>query len=439
MKAKQLATLVILAVAVGTLAYVSRQQGQKRYQPSPLIGKTAFPDLPVNDVSRLEIVNAGSTSVVARAKDGRWGVPGRWNYPADFDKIADTLVMLSELKIKQVLQPAPGQLAAFKLQAPGAAAPAEETGVEVRLLGAGSETLASFVIGKERMRQPPAGGDPMMSFGAFPDGQYIRQGDGPILMVSGRLGDLADPDRRWLDEDFISVPASDIVEMTVAGPDRAEIKLERKAPGESLLVSGIATNQEADETKVNQMAGAFSYLGFDDVADPGSPAEKLGLAKPVRVTARTQANRTYVFDIGAPVSESNPDRYVKVWSSYAAVPLTNAPADEKSDEAARKAQEDRRKAHAEETAAMARETASFNERTTNWVFIVKSDRLAPLLVRRDEIVTIKPAETNAPSSNAVSAAKPVSAAKETSAAKAAPASASNASGAAKKPGVEEKK
>lgn len=395
MKAKQLATLVILAAAIGILAYVSREKDRRQFQLSDRIGKNVFPDMPINDVSSLVIVRPGATSVVARTKDGKWAVPDRWNYPAKFDKVADTLVMLSELKVQQVIQPTPGNLAAFKLHAPGAAASESETGVEARLLDAGGKNLISFVIGKERMRQPAGGNDPMMAFGAFPDGQYIRHGDGPVLLVSGRLGDLADPAGRWLEDDFVSVPASDIMEMTITGPGRDEIKLARSAPGEALHVSGLAANQEADEAKVSQMSGVFSYLNFDDIANPDMTADKLGLAKPVRITARTQANRTYVFEIGSPVSDSDPNRYVKVSNSYAALPMTNAPSDEKLDEAARKALDDKRKAHEEETARLALEAASFNQRMTNWVFVVRWSRLEPLFVPRAEIVTLKPADTNA--------------------------------------------
>lgn len=406
MKAKQLAILVVLAIVIGVLAYVSQQRDHQRTRPSGRIGKIVFPDLPINDIQKLVIIQAGATSVLARAENGKWGVPSRWNYPADFTRIADTLIMLSELKIQDVLQPTPKQVAAFKLQPPGSAESAAEAGVEVRLLGAGDEIIAGFLVGKERMRPMPADSNPMMNYGSFPDGQYVRQGNGPILLVSGRLGDLIDPGSRWLADDFINVSASDVMEMTIIGPGRPEIGLARQAPGELLVVSGVATNQEVDNAKLNQMAGAFNYLGFDDVADPNLAMADLGLSRPVRVTTRTRNNRTYVFDIGKTVSEADSSTYVKVSNSFVALPLTNALEDAAIDDAAREKQNNERKAHEDEVASLARETASFNERMTNWVFIVKSSRLDPLLVKRDELIKMKPVETNAPAPKVVSEPAP---------------------------------
>ena len=89
MKRKHFLILAILAVvlALGGVAY---QLSQSAGWSSAKSGREMFPNLPVNDVAKIQI-QTGSDKLTLQRQSGGWRVVERGGYPADFTKIRDLL------------------------------------------------------------------------------------------------------------------------------------------------------------------------------------------------------------------------------------------------------------------------------------------------------------------------------------------------------------
>ena len=102
MKTKNLVILAVVAAALGCAAYFL--SSGSRPAAAKLNGKTVLPGLSVADVARVEI---GGGKLVLASAAGGWKVESLYGYPADREKIADNLMKLAELKVKQVSAPRP--------------------------------------------------------------------------------------------------------------------------------------------------------------------------------------------------------------------------------------------------------------------------------------------------------------------------------------------
>ena len=220
MKVKNLIILLVLAVILIGLAVLSSRD--KSRSATNVIGTLILPDLPVNDVEKLVVSSSSDTLTVAKVEQV-WVVPQKFNYPADFTKIRDVLLKLSELKIGQVIHVDESQRPNLKMTAPGDPVALDETGTLMELFGKENNKLASLLMGATHSRQSRG----PQSFGGYPDGRYVSSDDGKnVYLTSETLNEISTEIKDWLDTDLINVPSSEIKDITISGPAR---KTERKS------------------------------------------------------------------------------------------------------------------------------------------------------------------------------------------------------------------
>lgn len=377
MRAKQLTILALLAAALAGWAYFSaRERAQK---DSGMVGARVLPDLPINEVSRFVLTSPGSTVDVARI-DGVWSVPSRYNHPANFEKVADTMRQVNSLTIGQVVNVPPDQLAALDLLAPEEAENGG-AGTLLELMDDQERLLGSMVIGKSFMRRPQQG--PMMDFGGYPDGQYVRRDDGKVFLVSETLRRLTEEAETWLYDELIDVRAEDVIEIATYGPDRADVHLKRDEDNKLVLAGLDEVTEALDVSEVNRMARALRFFSFDDVASPDLAPGQTGLDEPVVFEARTRRGQFYSLEIGREVPEAPGRRYIRAGVAYDAARPETDPAGE---------EEPRKPGSPEWDGELARETETQNARLNGWTYIIRSFRADPLLLRRGDLVTAKDPE-----------------------------------------------
>ncbi|MFH1968681.1 MAG: DUF4340 domain-containing protein, partial [Verrucomicrobiota bacterium] len=313
MKTRNLVLLVVLAgVLIGWAAWTMRPQ------PKPgiaLIGTKVLPGLPINQVNKIVLTTTDNTLTLAKVK-GTWTVVNRFNYPATFDKIADSLLQLSEMKVGQVITASESQKGTFNLLDPVAITPdrKEQAGTRMELRDEKDGLIATLLIGKPFMRAYPDGGmQGPLAFGDYPDGQYMQTADGRVFLVGQTLDRLTDDVKNWLVNEFINVAAADIQNIAVTAPDRAPIKLVRPKNGEAFALEGLKEEEGTlDTAKVNQISGALNLLGFDDIAAPTLSPKETGLEHPVVFEAQTRQGQIYTLRIGNTLTNDTFDRYVQV-------------------------------------------------------------------------------------------------------------------------------
>lgn len=407
MKTRNLILLIVIAVVlIGWATWIMRPQPERDIA---LIGSPVLPGLPVNRVAKIVLTAPNDTVTLAKV-NGIWAVASRFNYPAAFDKIADSLLQLSELKIGQVIAASQTQKGAFALLDPVQTAERkEQVGTRVELRDEKDGLLGTMLIGKPFMRAAPGGGmaGPLAFGGDYPDGQYIETADGRVLLVAKTLDRLTGDVKNWLASEFINVGAADIQAITVSGPDRAPITLTRSKEGDTFALEGLKTEEGTlDSTKVNQMSGALNYLGFDDLAAPTLPPNVTGMDRPVVFEAKTKQGQIYTLRIGNTLTNDTFDRYVQVVVAW------KAPAEDKKETA--KPETGTNTVDAVKASQQkADETKALNDRLATWTYILKSYRVEPLLIKRVEL--IKKAEPPKEAEKSAQADKPTQADKSTTA------------------------
>ena len=99
MKSKNLLVLSSLTIVVIIIAALFTQS---RAPQTTIEKETLFPELAekINDVTHIEIKGSEDPGVVLQKMEGgQWALQSADNYPAQFDKIKDVVVSLSQLKI----------------------------------------------------------------------------------------------------------------------------------------------------------------------------------------------------------------------------------------------------------------------------------------------------------------------------------------------------
>src|SRR5437879_6437914 len=99
MKKQHLLILLAVAIVAGLAGIYSQVSRSTRWGETKT-DRTIFQNLPVNDVTTIQIRSAPA-SVTLEKKGDQWGVAERDDYPADFTKIRDLIKTLWELKAGQ--------------------------------------------------------------------------------------------------------------------------------------------------------------------------------------------------------------------------------------------------------------------------------------------------------------------------------------------------
>jgi hypothetical protein len=383
MKLKTLLILVVLAALLGGWAWWTAQK--KSAKTPSIVGTRVLPAFPINDAGKIQILSAGTNIVIAKTQ-GTWTVATRFNYPAKFEKVVDCIRELDELKVGQALTTTEDQLGSFRLLSPTtniAPDSSGKTGTLIQIFDVKNQPRASLIIGKHFMHQPPPGqaAIPMAGMGAYSDGQYVRTGGNMVFLVAKTLDRLTENAKYWLDDEFVNIPAQDLMEMTVTGPDRTPISLRRAKESDTLTLDAINDKEPAaDAGKINQLSGALNYLGFDDVAAPTLTAKDAGLDHPIIIKSRTRQGQLYTLCVGNTLTNDTFDRYAQVSVAYEAQPAVKPSStnEAQSADATQPEKDDEAKAIEERTKAL-------NGKLSSWIYVIKSYRVEPFLIKREEI------------------------------------------------------
>ncbi len=384
LKTRNLFMLVVLSGVF--IAWAAWMQKLPPKPATALIGTKIFPGLPINQIHKIMLTTTSNTLTLAKVK-GIWIVANRFNYPANFDKIADSLLQLGEIKIGQVMTAAESQKSAFNLLDPGALSAdcKEQAGTRLELRDVNDGLLATLLIGKPFMRTSLESGiHADFLAGEYPDGRYVQTANGYICLV-GQTLEYLDPDaKNWLAKVFLTVTPNDIQNITITALNRAPITLARQKNGDAFALEGLKqTEGLLDIAKVNQISGALNNLEFDDIASPSLSANETGLEHPLVFKAQTRQGQIYTLHIGNTLTNDTFDRYVRVTVDWKAPAETQANA---KDSVAQPVTGTNTADTVKINQQQADETKAMNDRLSGWTFILKSYRVEPLMIKRTELI-----------------------------------------------------
>ncbi len=329
----------------------------------------------INRVEKVEVTTPDGTTTLAR-KEGRWVAVDMWDYPADFEKVADELRRLAALERGQIIR--------------GGETMLEECGLgdgatRVAFFGPGGGELGNLTLG--RTRQSPGDG----AFGGAPGGTYVRAGDGPVLLVEEQFGALPRNARGWVDADLLRIPPSEVAELTVASGE-AETYRVLKQGADGYNMDGLGPDEEIDKGKADQLAGSMRYLTFTEVADPARTEEELGFNQAATLRLKTTEDLVYTVTLGAAPDENT--RFARLNVAYEAPEPPQPPpaiegeateGDEPEGEVADPYQQQKDEYDAR-VERLSRQADEENRRFAGWTYVLQKYNSDNMLLPRGELV-----------------------------------------------------
>jgi len=224
MNAKTLVFLLLLTAAIGGVAVYNRTQRQVAVT-FPTASGPVLPGLgdKVNDVTLIELQHAGKSHILEKRGDG-WVMASMDGYPAKFDEVRETLIALSNLKLREAKTSNPELYEKLGVQDPPKEPPTTEEAVKnasspepkqqstlVRVKAADKD-LGAIVLGQRTFSK--AGERDR-------NGIYVRRdGEKQSWHAEGDLMLQTDP-LNWIEREVMRVDRRRVKSVTLTHPDGA--------------------------------------------------------------------------------------------------------------------------------------------------------------------------------------------------------------------------
>lgn len=348
-------TVTVLAAALVVLGAVAMLAQYDPQPPAPG-GGLLLPALgeDLDRISQVSIVGAGSDPVatLTRGEAGNWTVAEKDGYPADVEKVHQTLISLAEARIVEPKTANPDfydQLGVEGVENEAAG------GLAVVLTGADSPV--NVIVGDSEGTSQV----------------YVREVDRAQSFLVDRNPDVGNETTDWLATEILAIPGSRMARVTVTHPDgetvavfkadseQSNFEVEEIPPGRELQYASVA----------NVMGNVLSNLNLQDV-EPRTETDE-----PVTVT------EFVTFDGLAIIAESF-EREDESWVAFRAEYRPPAEQPEPGDSPA---QDEAAAVDAEtEDADVAGEALDLNQRLSPWRYRIASYQFDQMTRRLDDLL-----------------------------------------------------
>ena len=153
MNTKQITRLIVALILVAVVGWLLvSKDNQSWNQGEASIGGAIMPELSINDIQKMTIADADGAVTLVK-EDETWRVSERSAYAADFAKIRDLLIQISETKILRPMKVGESQLGRLELQVPGEG---DKSGTLLTFFAEGETPQAKLLLGKQSMKKSEA-------------------------------------------------------------------------------------------------------------------------------------------------------------------------------------------------------------------------------------------------------------------------------------------
>ncbi len=249
---KSLPILIIVTLLFVVAAWfsVNQRAAETVVEKAPL-----FPELAgeIQDVVRVELKTAEYSAILV-AKDGQWVLENRGGYPALFNRIKPLVLSLSKLEVHEAKTANPELFSRLGIED---ITVDKAKSKQINLLDAKGNSLASLIVGKERINR---------SDGSI-DSLYVRKSEeAQSYLVKGELMFSADPSD-WLENSLINLSSERLQSITIEHGESETVRAIRDDKGaEDYQIQNLPEGFKVkSQTTVNSLAAAVEELHFDDV------------------------------------------------------------------------------------------------------------------------------------------------------------------------------
>ena len=285
MKLNKILIIFVVTLVIGVAAFFisTEQTEQVEDQES---GQTFLSGLSneINSVDQI-VISEKTGKLHLKQDNGKWILLEKSSYPADFGKIKQLLLSLSDLKTIESKTSKPESYGRLGVQKPGE--PGDVESRQIDLLDKAGNVISSIIVGKAKVDRAP-GGKP--SF-------YARKpSEEKSWLLSGELAiNLSQTD--WLDKSIINLSSQRIKSVDIKNADNDEVNIAKSAADDkNFKIVNLPKNAEMkSESIANPIATSLQNLTFEDVQSRAS--FNLTDKKSVVVTFETFDGLTIIADI----------------------------------------------------------------------------------------------------------------------------------------------
>lgn len=295
MKIRTLFILLVIFVFLASLAVLVTREPAQPSAAGPQPGDKLLPGLDVNRIVTARFEGPQGTTEIRRV-NGTWVVSSLFDYPADFDRVAEQLRTLDDLKV--------GQAVRGGLEAPDEFGFSSTNTTRI-LLGSSdqAEEPAELLVGAMRMTSQSS------RFPNYPDGTYVRVGDGPIVLVKETLRRLPRSNDDWVQKNLFSIGADALSEITLVTTQET-FTVQVTGPGKYTM-DGLKKDEEVNGDVMGRLTSVLQSPFFNTVADPDGSDVEQGFASASQCSVKTKDGLVCSLFIGSPVAGTS-DRYVRI-------------------------------------------------------------------------------------------------------------------------------
>ncbi|NLZ63496.1 MAG: DUF4340 domain-containing protein [Lentisphaerae bacterium] len=387
MKKKQLFILLAVGLALILLYLWQQCSNRENWSGASLsaAGSTILPEsFNSENVYTVVFTKDGETATLQKG-DHNWTMAERYGYPINFASLKTLFVDLYETKVAQTLTLNQNQTAELQLT--------PDTGaVSMVMLDKEGKQLVKLLFGKKHERETEMPPTPYGGGGNTPIGRFIQINDGDFILAANTFSRVDDTAVKWLDEEFFKI--SDLKTAILKDNDTVLWEASRSDKNADLTLQGdIPPDQELDSTKLASLKNAFSWVRFQDVADPALPPEKVGLDKAKNLQITDFNDFVYTLTIPQPVEGK---QYLKIQVAWQG-PLERTPAAEEKPEDKDKADA----AFAQSVKEKQDQAKELNARLSPWTYEVEARVVENVNKERGYFLKAKPkpAEETKPAQN----------------------------------------
>jgi len=256
MKRQKLLVFSAITIAIIIMAAFFNQS---RAPQTTIEKEILFPTLAdkINDVTRIEIKSSEDHDVILQKMDnGQWVVQSADNYPAQFEKVKDVVVSLSQLKILATKTDNPKLYPELGVEDPGIG-DSRSTNTRSLLLTLSDQsgtTLVSLIVGNPRKS----------GTGSNRPSLYVRKVDAKnALLVEGYL-QLKSNNNAWYERNVIHIPASRIQSVDVVKSNGEHLLIKKRAEGDTDF-KVIKGNTASPSVLLNKSGTFFEDMNVEGV------------------------------------------------------------------------------------------------------------------------------------------------------------------------------
>lgn len=271
-----LGTAALVSLVLAAFALEQRAaQGQPHYTPTEVLPGFAAN---VKNAALIQVAGHDGAFDVAYTPDKGWVLPGRGNFPADFDEVRHTLIGLATL---ETIAPRTGR--ADWLHYLSLDAPPKGTGIEITVKDKDGKVLASVITGNQEELGDPNG----------TSGLFVRRPDDNQAWLARTVfvphGDIT----TWLSNKVLSLGGTRLQEIAMTPLTGAAFTVHRSSPSEQIYTLAVTPKSAPNSQMINSIPFSIANFSFSDVKQ-ANPAD---FAKAAHAIARTFDGLLVSFDL----------------------------------------------------------------------------------------------------------------------------------------------